>query len=158
MLLEDGTFSQQTKISTADYAFACVEALAASLTATFMQNSLNTLTNVSDMFAFSNLISAGSVKYKCLFEKNTTSTALNTKLVDITRVFYRTKNNTMSGYLPSISAKFTNVSSFSGAFYNQTQTTNYSDYDGTVYLNSFSLNEDSYRYTVAPYAANAVVD
>ena len=123
-----------------------------------MQNSLNTLTNVSDMFAFSNLISAGSVRYNCLFEKNTTQAALNTKLVDITRVFYRTKNDTMSGYLPSISAKFTNVSSFSGAFCNQTQTTNYIDYAGTLYLNSFSLNKDSYRYTAAPYAANAVVD
>lgn len=28
----------------------------------------------------------------------------------------------------------------------------------TLYLNSFSLNKDSYRYTAAPYAANAVVD
>lgn len=155
LLLDDNIFYQQTKITNISYIFSHCRALAASLTGTFLQNSLNVLTNASYAFAFSNLKSCGVAQFNCVFEKNTSNAAINGVLSDITGAFYYANSNNMTGYglTPS---KFSALTSFNGVMYNQTKLNNFNSYSA-IYKTNLPYYGDSGQLTLSEYNLVAVL-
>ena len=144
--LDDSTFSQQSKIQNANNAFAHCKSLSGCITSTFMQNSLNTLTTASRIFAFSGITSVGAERYYAVFEKNTSQNAKNTVLTNIKEAFYAACGNNMEGYAPSIKTKFSAITSSDGMVYDQTGLENYSDFSiQQTMSSSYSDAEDSYK-------------
>lgn len=155
LLMSDMTFSQQTKLQIARNAFYGVRALAASLTAVFMQNSLNTLVDASYIFAYSNLKQAGAEEYYAVFEKNTSATAKNNVLTNLECAFYYANGNKMSGYGPS-PGKFTALVSSSAMVYNQTGLKNYNKYS-LQQQNNYDIYMTSFRYTGQSYDVSCIL-
>lgn len=155
VLIDDLTFSQQTRLQNVNNAFSHLKSLRGSITAIFMQNALNTLQYAARVFAYSNLESAGGEQYNAVFEKNTSTTAKNSILQDLTYAFYCTCGNAMSGYGPSPN-KFTALTQSNGMVYAQSKLRNYSDYSAQQKQN-FSYWDTSDRNGMWEYAYGAVL-
>ena len=157
MDLDDMTFSQQSKIQNARNAFSHCKSLNASITSIFMQNSLNSLTTAERIFAYSNIKQVGAVRYYAVFEKNTSETAKNTVLTNLSAAFYCANNNQMTGYAPSPKTKFNALTSSNGMIYNQTGLSNFNNTtefstqqkDPIVYYDSSDAYTDSLTIAAA---------
>lgn len=149
MDLDDMTFSQQSKIQNARNAFSHCKSLNASITSIFMQNSLNSLTTAERIFAFSNIKQVGAVRYYAVFEKNTSETAKNTVLTNLSAAFYYANNNQMTGYAPSPKTKFNALTSSNSMIYNQTGLSNFNNTTefSTQQKDSMSYYDTSDAYT-----------
>ncbi len=153
VLLDDLTFSQQTRLQTVRNAFSHLKSLQGSITAIFMQNALNTLQNAACVFAYSGLKSVGGEQYNAVFEKNTSTTAKNSVLTDLTYAFYCTAENNMTGYGPSPN-KFTALTGSNGMVYAQSGLKNYGDYSAQQKQNfSYWDMSDRSGYWEYNYAA-----
>lgn len=155
VLLDDLTFAQQTRLQNASNAFSHIKSLNGSITAIFMQNSLNTLQNAAMIFAYSNLKSVGGEQYNAVFEKNTSTTAKNSVLTNLTYAFYNTANNGMTGYGPSPN-KFSSLTQSNGMVYAQTNLKNYSSYS-TQQKQNYSYWDTSDRNGLSEYNLAAVL-
>jgi hypothetical protein len=155
MQIADLTFSQQIKIQNVSHTFSHLKSLTGSITAVFMQNSLNTLTNAESVFAYSNIKQVGAEQYYAVFEKNTSATARNNVLTNLQYAFYYTASNGLTGYGPSPS-KLTALASSNGMVYNQTKLKNYSDYSSQQQA-SQQYWEESDRSTISTYNLAAIL-
>ena len=120
--------SIHSKITTADYCFANNRLLTGALSGDFLKESLNVLTSVKNMFAFTYLTSVGSNvgAKQAVFQKSynaiTDTITPNTTLANITMVFYGCSS--LSGYGPE--------------FYNSAFTALTTNQQGAVYGTSLS--------------------